>query len=75
MMPNSYIINSSRSEILDENALVSLLKDNKIAFRAGLDVFSIEKSKYRIIRFAKYYVNSSYGSATVEEELKWEKKL
>ena len=42
IMPNSYIINSSRSEIIDEIALVKLLKSGKIA-GAGLDVFSIEK--------------------------------
>ena len=29
MMPNSYIINSSRSEIIDEKALVRMLKEKK----------------------------------------------
>ena len=33
-----YIINTSRSEIIDENALLNLLKTNRIA-GAGLDVF------------------------------------
>ena len=38
MMQDSYIINTSRSEIIDEVALLNLLKANKIA-GAGLDVF------------------------------------
>ena len=29
MMPNSYIINSSRSEIIDETALVRILQEKK----------------------------------------------
>ena len=44
MMPNSYIINSSRSELIDEEALNLMLKNNKIA-GAGLDVFSRERGK------------------------------
>ena len=36
MMKDSYIINTSRSEIIDENALLNLLK-TRIA-GAGLDV-------------------------------------
>ena len=44
MMPNSYIINSSRSELIDEEALNFMLKKNKIS-GAGLDVFSREREK------------------------------
>jgi D-3-phosphoglycerate dehydrogenase len=41
MKKSSYIINTSRGGILDENALYDLLKDQKIA-GAGLDVFEVE---------------------------------
>jgi D-3-phosphoglycerate dehydrogenase / 2-oxoglutarate reductase len=41
MKKSSYIINSSRGGIVDENALYDLLKDQKIA-GAGLDVFEVE---------------------------------
>ena len=41
MKKSSYIINTSRGGIVDENALYDLLKDQKIA-GAGLDVFEVE---------------------------------
>lgn len=41
MKPTSYIINTSRGHIIDENALVSALRDRRIA-GAGLDVFDQE---------------------------------
>jgi D-3-phosphoglycerate dehydrogenase len=41
MKKNAYIINTSRGEIIDENALYSALKDGKIA-GAALDVFEKE---------------------------------
>ena len=41
MKKSSYIINTSRGGIVDENVLFDLLKDQKIA-GAGLDVFEVE---------------------------------
>jgi D-3-phosphoglycerate dehydrogenase len=41
MKKSSYIINTSRGGIVDENALYDLLKDQKIG-GAGLDVFEVE---------------------------------
>ena len=41
MKKSSYIINTSRGGIVDENALYDLLKNQKIA-GAGLDVFEVE---------------------------------
>ena len=41
MKPTAYFFNTSRGPIVDENALVSVLKDSKIA-GAGLDVFDQE---------------------------------
>jgi phosphoglycerate dehydrogenase-like enzyme len=41
MKPSAYIINTSRGPIIDEAALLAVLRDQKIA-GAGLDVFDIE---------------------------------
>jgi phosphoglycerate dehydrogenase-like enzyme len=41
MKPSAYIINTSRGPIIDETALLSALRDKRIA-GAGLDVFDIE---------------------------------
>src|SRR4030088_1602639 len=41
MKPSAYIINTSRGPIIDEAALLTALRDNKIA-GAGLDVFDVE---------------------------------
>jgi phosphoglycerate dehydrogenase-like enzyme len=41
MKASAYIINTSRGPIIDEAALLSALRDNKIA-GAGLDVFDVE---------------------------------
>jgi D-3-phosphoglycerate dehydrogenase len=41
MKPTAYLVNTSRGEIIDENALYDALKNNKIA-GAALDVFEVE---------------------------------
>ena len=41
MKPTSYIINTARGPIIDENALINALKNKTIA-GAGIDVFSVE---------------------------------
>ena len=41
MKPTAYLVNTSRGEIIDENALFDALKNNKIA-GAALDVFEAE---------------------------------
>ena len=41
MKPTAYLVNTSRGEIIDENALYEALKNNKIA-GAAFDVFEVE---------------------------------
>ena len=41
MKPTAYIVNTSRGPIIEEAALLSALRENKIA-GAGLDVFDVE---------------------------------
>ena len=75
MMPNSYIINSSRSEIIDEVALVKLLKEKRIA-GAGLDVFSAEKkSNTELLDLPNTILIPHMGSATVEGRIEMGEKV
>ena len=75
IMPNSYIINSSRSEIIDEIALVKLLKSGKIA-GAGLDVFSIEKKlNIELLNLPNTILIPHMGSATVEGRIEMGEKV
>ena len=74
MMPNSYIINSSRSEIIDELALTDLLKKYKIA-GAGLDVFSSQKDRnIELMRAPNTILIPHMGSATVEGRIEMGEK-
>ena len=75
MMPNSYIINSSRSEIIDEKALVRMLQEKKIA-GAGLDVFGAEKKlKTELLDLPNTILIPHMGSATVEGRIEMGEKV
>ncbi len=63
---NAVLINTARGEIIDENALISLLRNKKI-FAAGLDVFENEPNVNKeLLKFDNVIVLPHIGSATVE---------
>jgi glyoxylate reductase len=66
MKPTAYIINTARGALIDEKALVRVLKKKKIA-GAGLDVFEHEPKIHADLKRMKNVVlNPHLGSATVE---------
>lgn len=72
MQPNSVVINSARGEIIDEEALIAALQENRLA-GAGLDVFEHEPAvDPRLIKLAekgKVVMLPHMGSATIEGRL------
>ncbi len=75
MMTDSFIINSSRSEIIDEKALLELLNSNKIA-GAGLDVFRRrEKGNSELLNAANTILIPHMGSATIEGRIEMGEKV
>lgn len=63
---DSILINTSRGEIIDENALIKKLKDGKIK-AVGLDVFENEPNvKRELLKFSNVVILPHLGSATNE---------
>lgn len=70
MKPDSIIVNTARGEIIDEDALISSLKNRKIA-GAGLDVYVNEpKINKALMRLDNVVLAPHLGSATVETRAK-----
>ena len=66
MKPNAYLINSSRGELVDEDALIEALTRGKIA-GAGLDVYTHEPAvDSRFLAIPNVVLLPHLGSATVE---------
>jgi glyoxylate reductase len=63
---NSILINTTRGEIIDEIALIKLLKKKRL-MAVGLDVFENEpKLNPELLKFQNVLVVPHLGSATVE---------
>jgi D-3-phosphoglycerate dehydrogenase len=68
MKSTAYVINTSRGEVIDENALYQSLKNNKIA-GAALDVFEIEPPTNRLlIALPNVICTPHIGSQTKESQ-------
>lgn len=66
MKPNAYVINSSRGELIDEDALIEALQSGRIA-GAGLDVYTHEPAvDSRFLSIANAVLLPHLGSATFE---------
>ncbi|MCR6629768.1 MAG: D-glycerate dehydrogenase [Magnetospirillum sp.] len=66
MQPHSYLINTSRGEIVDENALTRMLQRKEIA-GAGLDVFEHEPAvNPKLLELDNVVLLPHLGSATLE---------
>lgn len=66
MKPGSYLINTARGNLIDEDALIEALKSGQIA-GAGLDVFANEpKVDPRLIALPNVITLPHLGSATIE---------
>jgi glyoxylate reductase len=69
MQPTAYIVNTARGDIIDEESLVKLIQDGKIA-GAGLDVYEHEPAlNNKLLKLAaknKVVLLPHMGSATLE---------
>lgn len=68
MKPTTYVVNTSRGAVIDENALYDALKTNKIA-GAALDVFEIEPPvNKKLIDLPNLICTPHIGSQTKESQ-------
>lgn len=69
LRPEAYIVNTSRGEVIDENALARLIETGQIG-GAGLDVFehepAVNPKLVKLARQGKVLLLPHMGSATVE---------
>jgi glyoxylate reductase len=75
MRPSAYLVNTSRGEVVDEEALADLLAEKKIA-GAGLDVYSDEPNIPKgLIDLPNVVLLPHIGSATIEGRLEMGDKV
>ncbi len=75
LKPHVFIINTSRGEVIDENALVRLLQQGKIG-GAGLDVFEHEPAvNPKLVELDNVLLLPHMGSATIEGRLDMGEKV
>jgi glyoxylate reductase len=78
LQPSAYIVNTARGEIIDEDALVRMIQDGKLA-GAGLDVFEHEPAvNPKLVKLAakgKVVILPHMGSATIEGRIDMGEKV
>ena len=69
LRPDTYVVNTARGEVIDENALTRMIEAGEIA-GAGLDVFehepAVNPKLVRLARAGKVVLLPHLGSATIE---------
>ena len=75
LKPTSYIVNTARGEVIDENALARMLEAGEIA-GAGLDVFENEPAiNPKLLKAKNVVVLPHLGSATIESRIDMGEKV
>ncbi len=78
LQPTAYLVNTARGDLIDEDALVKLLQDGKLA-GAGLDVFEHEPAvNPKLVKLAakgKVVILPHMGSATMEGRIDMGEKV
>jgi glyoxylate reductase len=78
LQPSAYIVNTARGDIIDEEALIKLIQEGKIA-GAGLDVFEHEPAiNPKLLKLAargKVALLPHLGSATIEGRIDMGEKV
>jgi glyoxylate reductase len=75
LQPHAYIVNTSRGEVIDENALARMIERGEIA-GAGLDVFEHEPAvNPKLLRLDSVVLLPHMGSATLEGRLDMGEKV
>jgi len=75
MKPTAYVINTSRGEVIDENALTRMLRAGELA-GAGLDVFEKEPAvNPRLLGLPNVMLLPHMSSATVEGRIEMGEKV
>jgi len=78
MQPTAYIVNTARGGIIDENALITMLEEGRLA-GAGLDVFehepAVDKRLLRLAEKGKAVMLPHMGSATIEGRIDMGEKV
>ncbi len=78
LQPSAYIVNTARGDLIDEDALIKLIQDGKIA-GAGLDVFehepAINPKLLKLTAKGKVVLLPHMGSATIEGRIDMGEKV
>ena len=75
MKPNAIVVNTSRGEVIDENALARMLTANELG-GAGLDVFEHEPAvNPRLLKCPNAVLLPHMGSATIEGRIDMGEKV
>ncbi|WP_367716497.1 D-glycerate dehydrogenase [Nitratireductor sp. GISD-1A_MAKvit] len=78
MQPRAYVVNTARGDVVDEDALIRLIEEGKLA-GAGLDVFEHEPSvNPKLLKLAqknKIVILPHMGSATIEGRIDMGEKV
>ena len=75
MKPSSYLVNTARGEVIDENALVRQLEEGALA-GAGLDVYEHEPKVHpRLLELPNVVALPHLGSATIESRMDMGEKV